>query len=489
MSTTFFDVTDIISYLRQNATVSGIQRVSTMIIREAVQSLGRESVRLAFYDQRRAEYVVCPPDVTNHFVELDLQKLGQLFNVMPTGREGSAAPSLERYTPGSFKFRFHAFKRDLNALIGNERHFQKRRLTAEDWKNWRNRNAKPALRAALVVQSFEEIARPGDQICILGALWNMPYLDAFFLKAAKSGIAIHLMVHDMIPLLLPEHVDGSVPLEFYDWITKSTGYCTSYLANSANTARDLAAFLKEIGCEIPIHTTPLAQTRLPSNEGVHNAYAQRHRALVANVPEQHRAFANKAGRIAALRPEVRVNTLLPYVLCVGTMEPRKNGWRLAQAWQRLVDTPGLNVPRLVFAGKRGWLNDDILHMLDATGGMAGWLQFAEMPTDQELEYLYRNCLFTVMPSLYEGWGLPIGEGLSYGKTGVVSETSSMPEVGLDFVEYCDPRSIESIAAACERLIADPSHREALENRIAHSDLRSWEDVCRDVVDVLRPSGS
>jgi glycosyltransferase involved in cell wall biosynthesis len=119
-----------------------------------------------------------------------------------------------------------------------------------------------------------------------------------------------------------------------------------------------------------------------------------------------------------------------------------------------------------------------------TGNLGGWVQIADRPTDTELAWLYETCVFTAMVSLYEGWGLPIGEGLGFGKTAVVADNSSMPEVGGDLVEYCDANSITSIADACRRLIADPDHRRALEEKIAKADLRGWDDVAADYVEAL-----
>ncbi len=102
----------------------------------------------------------------------------------------------------------------------------------------------------------------------------------------------------------------------------------------------------------------------------------------------------------------------------------------------------------------------------------------------ELELLYRHCLFAAKPSLYEGWGLPVGEALSYGKTVVVSNTSALPEVGLDMVEYCDPTSVDSIAAAVLRLVDDTDHRRALEARISGTKLRAWSDVAADLLQIV-----
>ena len=89
-----------------------------------------------------------------------------------------------------------------------------------------------------------------------------------------------------------------------------------------------------------------------------------------------------------------------------------------------------------------------------------------------------------MVSTYEGWGLPVGEALSYGKTAVVSNTTSLPEVGMDLVEYCDPLSVDSIADAVRRLIYQLEHREALENKIKSTRLRDWADVARDLKRIL-----
>jgi glycosyltransferase involved in cell wall biosynthesis len=189
----------------------------------------------------------------------------------------------------------------------------------------------------------------------------------------------------------------------------------------------------------------------------------------------------------SLDERLQAITSYPYVLCVGTIESRKNVWRLATAWDRLSRMEGISLPKLVFAGRPGYMKHDLDALLAATGRIRGWVDIIETPSDAELIHLYRNCLFLAMPSLYEGWGLPVGEALSYGKTAVVSNTSSLPEVGGDLVEYCDPTSIDSIAAACLRLVTDPAHRESLEARIALTRLRSWDDVAADLVKAITQS--
>ena len=72
-----------------------------------------------------------------------------------------------------------------------------------------------------------------------------------------------------------------------------------------------------------------------------------------------------------------------------------------------------------------------------------------------------------------------------GKTAVVARSTSMPEVGGDLVEYCDPLDVESIATACKTLIVDTAHRKALEGRIAQTRLRTWDDVAEEFIQALR----
>jgi glycosyltransferase involved in cell wall biosynthesis len=188
--------------------------------------------------------------------------------------------------------------------------------------------------------------------------------------------------------------------------------------------------------------------------------------------------------VAEISDNIRNIATTPYVLCAGTIEARKNVWRIALCWKMLLEKGNHKLPRLIFAGRKGWLIQPLENLLQATGNLYGWIEIVDGPNDDELAFLYRNCKFTIMASLYEGWGLPVGEALSYGKTAVVADNSSLPEVGSDMVEYCDAESIESIAAACERLIDNPQRLQELERKIRETRLRNWDDVCRELMDII-----
>jgi glycosyltransferase involved in cell wall biosynthesis len=129
----------------------------------------------------------------------------------------------------------------------------------------------------------------------------------------------------------------------------------------------------------------------------------------------------------------------PYVLMVGTIEARKNHAAMMRVWRRMLQTmPEAMVPDLVFAGKIGWLTTDLMQQLGNAGWLGGKIRFIESPPEADLASLYRHCLFSVFPSLYEGWGLPVTESLSFGKTVAASNRAAIPEAGGNFCVYFDP---------------------------------------------------
>jgi glycosyltransferase involved in cell wall biosynthesis len=177
-----------------------------------------------------------------------------------------------------------------------------------------------------------------------------------------------------------------------------------------------------------------------------------------------------------------------FVLYVSTVEIRKNHLRLIEVWNKLSMELGDALPLLVIAGKKGWEAQQAIGLLDAANNrhketLREPVIFVEGPNDKELQWLYGSCDFTVFPSLAEGWGLPVGESLWFGKACAASNSSSIPEVGGDLCVYFDPLDAESMKAAIRRLV-DPHVRESLEDKIRSADLRTWLDVDSDLIGTI-----
>ena len=146
----------------------------------------------------------------------------------------------------------------------------------------------------------------------------------------------------------------------------------------------------------------------------------------------------------------RLGLTAPFILSVGTLEPRKNLHGIVAAYRALrAALP--DAPDLALVGGSGWRLDE--------GALFGPRDAAHIRRtgfvdDDDLAALYASCVAFLYPSLYEGWGLPIAEAMSLGAPVVTSNVSSLPEVAGDAALLVDPREPEQIAGALERLLTD-----------------------------------
>lgn len=472
MTRIFFDVTDLRFYLTHAHRLSGIQRVTVMVIQQAAAALGKDAVYLSFLDNRTGTYLCLP------YADLGTDDIAQpstlsaALGVVPA--DGGHRPTMRRYADKPVKRAFHSVVRDLNAVLGNTRHFEKRYTTIEAWKASSVSVRDTRSSSGKSFADFFATARQDDRLLLLDASWGDARAGKAHARAHAEGIRVYSLIHDLIPVVTPEFVVGAQGVKFHNWLHGTLDYVDVYLANSNATAVDLRDFLATYGVKKPVSVVPLAQAGIPV---AHKAAS----ALPDSLQPVDRDAYHRLYSGFFVDENVRALLKRPYVLCVGTMEARKNIWSIAHAWERMLRSGVPGLPRLVFAGRPGWLNADFDRLMNATGYLGGWVEILHGPSDDELDFLYRNCLFTIFASYKEGWGLPIGESLSYGKTGVVSNCSSMPEVGGDMVEYCDPMSVNSIEKACMNLIGSPEHRAALEARIAGTRLRTWRDVADDMI--------
>ena len=173
------------------------------------------------------------------------------------------------------------------------------------------------------------------------------------------------------------------------------------------------------------------------------------RDLVARFPSV-RAKASVVPLAAAARfHEAAPRQRAGFVLCVGTLEPRKNLVRAIQAHGGLPAETQVRHP-LVIAGAKGWEDDQILRDAERAGA-----RILTDVSEEELVDLYARCAVFLYPSLYEGFGLPLLEAMSTGAACITSNVSSLPEVGGDAVLYVDPRSVEGIGDALAGLLGSP----------------------------------
>jgi len=152
------------------------------------------------------------------------------------------------------------------------------------------------------------------------------------------------------------------------------------------------------------------------------------------------------------------HTSKPYILYVGTLQPRKNITTLIQAFAKFRETsPEF---KLIVAGKKGWLFESIFDLVTELG-LNNEVYFTDYVTDQQLVFLYKNAFCFVLPSFYEGFGIPILEAMSFGCPVISSFASSLPEIGGDACLYFDPQSADDLVEKLMMIKSNPKLRSEL----------------------------
>ncbi len=310
---------------------------------------------------------------------------------------------------------------------------------------------------------IEAPLRPGNVLLVLGAPWAVPGQGAL-LRTLKerSGVTAHLLLYDLIPVRHPEWCTRHAVSLFTTWLEESLPLFDRILAISRHTAADVEAYAAERGLRLPGPVRPI-----PIGTG-----------FAAAPGEQSPAPAGLPAPGS-------------YVLFVSTLEARKNHALAVRVWRSLVDEvragrrPPSSVPTLVFAGRVGWMVADLLQQLDNMRWLGGRIRLIHDPTDAELEALYRGCLFTLFPSFFEGWGLPVTESLSFGKPCLASSATALPEAGGALGRYFDPGDAGSALREIALLLDSPDELSAWQDRVAREFRPTlWAETARAVLEAL-----
>ncbi len=177
-----------------------------------------------------------------------------------------------------------------------------------------------------------------------------------------------------------------------------------------------------------------------------------------------------------------------YVLFVGTIESRKNHLLAFNAWQELINKLGAeNVPDLVCIGRLGWNSNEFIDQYLATGGLGGKVSvLSTSVSDADLASFYEHCEFTIYPSRYEGWGLPVSESIAFAKLPIVANNSSLPEAGGDLAVYFESENQASLVTAVEQYGLNKVNRREREQRITQQPMQAvtWDHVASVLINEI-----
>ncbi len=267
------------------------------------------------------------------------------------------------------------------------------------------------------------------------------------LHPRRSVVTVHDVGHRYHPEAHPP-----AQRHYLEWSTRyHTRAATHLLADSQATRNDLIRF--------------------------YNADPTRITVVHLGIDADFRPVQDPA-QIAAVKAKYGIKQ--PYILYLGTLQPRKNLTRLIQAFARLQRED----ITLVLAGKQGWLSEDLQAQAQATGVgtrvlLTGFVDDADRPA------LYSGATLFVMPSLYEGFCFPVLEAMACGTPVVCSNVASLPEVGGDAARFFDPTDVEAMATAIAQTLDDPFRCAHMRARgLEHSKTFTWERCARQTATVL-----
>jgi glycosyltransferase involved in cell wall biosynthesis len=264
-----------------------------------------------------------------------------------------------------------------------------------------------------------------------------------------AGQRLVVTVHDLAFLVHPEVFPLAWRTMYRAALRRAVRTADAVIAPSRHTAEDL-----------------IRRTRLPASR-VHVV------PLAASLP---------AGEADPNEVLARLKVRPPFILSVGTLEPRKNLVRLVRAYRRLAARGAPH--RLVLAGPLGWQPQRLLREVAVEA--PGEVVLVGQLLPEELDALYRSTDAFVYPSLYEGFGLPVLEAMARGAACVVSTSSSLPEVAGEAALPVDPMSEAGLADAMERVTTDEELAARLRAAaVARAARFSWDDTARLTLQVYK----
>ncbi len=294
-----------------------------------------------------------------------------------------------------------------------------------------------------------------SQIFLPIALYTGRKVDVFFSPAHYSPrfspAPLVVTIHDLAYFYYPEEFLKEDFYKLKNWTRDSVLKAKKIIAVSENTKKDLLKFYR----------IPAEQIKV-----VHNGFEKN----ISN-PTAFSVISKKY----TIKKEL-------YVLYVGTLQPRKNVTTLIDAFEKYQKThPEM---KLILVGKKGWLYDDIFSKVQKSPVRENII-FTDYLPDEDVVTLYQNAYCFVLPSLYEGFGVPILEAMSYGCPAISSFTSSLAEVGGDACIYFDPEKVDGLVDDLESLQNKKLRSDLINNGKERVKQFSWQKCAQETLSVLK----
>lgn len=265
-------------------------------------------------------------------------------------------------------------------------------------------------------------------------------------------------IHDATPVLMPNFAPPGIIRKLRWQMRWAVRRSDHIIAISESCKRDL----------MRVYGVPESRISV-----IYSGYDKAHFNQVPAQPEHLAAARQKHGLDK------------PYIFHHGLMQPRKNLKRLIEAYYLLQRRNRELETDLVLAGPLGWRGEELLESARPIKGRKGIVIFTGALEEMELAVLLKGAVLAVIPSLYEGFCLPMVEAMACGVATVVSRSSCLPEVSGGVLRYFDPESVEEMANCIETVLGtDALRKEIADKGVVRAQRFDWRRSAEETLQVL-----
>ncbi|WP_395546961.1 MULTISPECIES: glycosyltransferase [unclassified Lacrimispora] len=307
-----------------------------------------------------------------------------------------------------------------------------------------SKGLKTEMRSSIGLSTMAFPFNKNDIILSTGTGFHQELYPSLIKAKMDIGFKFIQLIYDLTPILYPQ-VHMEMTRKYYVPFLKNTSELSDYIFyGGATCMRDAEEYFRR------------------NNFNVKPGYPIKFGSNIVNNP-------NKEANDKKILENLGIKG--PYTLTVGSIEMRKNHESLYKAYLNMINQSEYKIPQMVFAGYPGWKTENFLEILRKDNRVKDKILVIS-PTDKEMEVLYRNCLFTILASMYEGWSLTLPESLNYGKFCIASDVDPLREIGQDFIDYVHPFDTMKWA---EKILYYSNSKEELKKR-EEKIAREWHAV-------------
>ncbi|MFT7516946.1 MAG: glycosyltransferase involved in cell wall biosynthesis [Myxococcota bacterium] len=273
----------------------------------------------------------------------------------------------------------------------------------------------------------------------------------------KTSGKLVVTAHDLMYLHHPQYLKSEWVHHLMDGTADLAGRADYWICNSVHTQNDL----------IKHYSVPRGRTQV----------------VYMGVSEEFRNAYQNEERITEVRKELAI-TSRPYFLFIGSVEAKKNIELLLRAFGMALES-GLNAD-LVIGGRAGWKSEIVQDLVKELPALEGRVKFLGFVEQQHIAPLVAGARALVLPSRYEGFGMPIVEAMAAGTPVLCSDRGSLPEVAGDAAEFFDADDVERLKTLIEQLDADDAMFDKMRRQgLARSTHFSWTKCADETFSAYR----